>query len=410
MLDDMRVLIVGTGIAGPTLAYWLARFGFEPTLVERAPALRTGGYAIDFWGAAFDVAERMGIVDRLERTGYHVQELRIVGDEGQRVGGFDASVFRRLTGGRYVTLARSALSAALYDTLDERTERLFGRSPTAIEDTGDGVTVTFDDASKRRFDLVIGADGQHSSVRELVFGPQSQFEAYLGYEVAAVELDGYRPRDPDVYVVYTQRGQQVGRFAQRGDRTLVLFVWACDDPRQQPRELGAQRARLRERFASARWEVPAILDALSQAPEIYLDRVSQIHMPQWTRDRVALVGDAAYCVSLLAGQGSALAMIGAHVLAGELHLANGDHRKAFARYEARLRDFMLNKQHAAKGFASSFAPKTSVGLFVRNQLSKVLQLPFVADLALSSGLRDAIELPAYDAPRPAGAALADTPG
>lgn len=397
----MKILIVGTGIAGPTLAHWLAKYGFEPTLVERSPSLRTGGYIIDFWGAAFDVAERMGLVERLERTGYHVQELRIVDGDGRRVGGFDASVFSRLTGGRYVSLARSALSEAIYDTLDARTERIFGLSPTSLVETDSGpsggVEVTFDDGSRRVFDLVIGADGLHSRVRELTFGPEAQFEKFLGYEVAAFEAQGYPHRDTDVYLMYTQKGRQVARFSLRDDRTLFLFIWASSDAAAPPQDIEQQRARISERFEDSGWEVPEILKRLPEVDELYLDRVSQIHMPSWTRSRVALVGDAAHCVSLLAGQGAALAMIGANVLAGELHLAKGDHAQAFERYQARLRDFMSHKQRAAERFAGAFAPRTTLGLFLRNQISKALRLPYVADRALSADLRDAIELPHYDA-------------
>lgn len=401
----MKVLIVGAGIAGPTLAYWLARDGFEPTLVERADALRTGGYVIDFWGAAFDMAERMGMLEELQRCGYHVQELRIVDDEGRCVGGFDASVFARLTGGRYVSLERSALSRTIYGKLDARTERIFGTSLRSLTQHAHGVDVTFDNGGERRFDLVIGADGQHSRVRDLAFGPESQFEVHLGYDVAAFELTGYVPRVDDTYVMYTQKGRQAARFALRGDRTLFLFVWTADASAPVPREPGAQRALLRQRFADARWETPEILARMGGAQDIYLDRVSQIVMPSWAQNRVALVGDAAHCVSLLAGQGSALAMIAATVLAGELLVARGDHSLAFRRYEERLRGFMRQKQRAATSFAGAFAPKTALGLFVRNQASKLLRLPFVAELALRQGLRDAIELPNYDALRSAAAAM-----
>jgi 2-polyprenyl-6-methoxyphenol hydroxylase-like FAD-dependent oxidoreductase len=391
----MRILIVGAGIAGPTLAYWLLHFGYRPTLVERAPALRTGGYIIDFWGAAFDVAERMGLIPRLHEVGYHVEELRLVGARGQRVGGIDASVFERITKGRYVSLPRSALAAEIYAKLDERVETLFDDTVEAIEEGPSDVTVTLARAGERRFDLVIGADGQHSRVRELVFGRETNFEKYLGYGVAAFSIEGYRPRDENVYVMFTERGQQVARFTMREDHTMFLFVWCDDSLRAAPLLPEDQRALVRERFANSGWECPAILDAMGHANDIYMDRVSQIRMDRWSQGRVALVGDAAYCVSLLAGQGSALAMVGALVLAGELHAAQGDYREAFSRYESRLRSFLDGKQRAAEGFASSFAPRTHLGLFLRFQFSKALAIPYVAELAFRRGLRDAIELPEY---------------
>lgn len=391
----MDILIVGAGIAGPALAYWLARDGHRPTLLERAPALRTGGYVIDFWGAGFDVAERMGVLPAVRERGYVLKEVRIVGEEGQRVGGFDAEVFGRMTDGRYVSLPRGELARVLYDALDERTERVFGDELLALDEDDRGVTATLAKGGARRFDLVVGCDGLHSKVRALTFGPEERFEKYLGYEVAAFTTQGYPHRDEDVYLLYAEPGQQVGRFTMRDDRTVFLFVWAQDEAPPHDGDPAAQRVRARARFAKSGWECPEILRALDGASDLYLDRVSQVRMDAWTRGRVALVGDAAYCVSLLAGQGSALAMVGAYVLAGELHAAGGDHRAAFAKYEARLGDFLRGKQRAAERFAGSFAPRTEFGLWFRNRVTELLRVPLIAEVAMGRDLRDAIELPDY---------------
>ena len=201
-----NVLIVGAGIAGPTLAYWLQRAGYEPTLVERAPELRRGGYLIDFWGAGFDVADQMGIVSDVTRRGYHLTEVRQVDDEGRRITAFDPELFVRGTSGRYVSIARSELAAIIYDALGGRVESIFGDGVRALDDDGSRVRVTFDSGTTRDFDLVIGADGLHSQVRRLAFGPEERFEKYLGITVAAFDLEGYRPRDELVAVMYTSVG------------------------------------------------------------------------------------------------------------------------------------------------------------------------------------------------------------
>lgn len=394
----MRILISGAGIAGPTLAYWLAHYGLQPTLIETAPRLRTGGYVIDFWGAGFDIADRMGLIPEIMRQGYVAREVRAVNRSGKRVAGFPVDAFSRLTQGRYVSLPRGELAAAIFRRIEGKVETIFGDSVDRIEQTDKSVRVTFEHGRARDFDLVVGADGLHSRVRELAFGPENGFEKYLGYKVAAFAVDGYRPRDELVYVMYTEVGQQVGRFAMRGDRTMFLFTFADEDA-TAPSDTQAQKALLRQRFGASGWECPQILDALDNADDLYFDRVSQIRMDPrqglWTRGRVTLIGDAAFCVSLLAGQGSALAMVSAYILAGELHRANGDYAAAFARYHNLFAPFILTKQKAALRFAGAFAPKSRFGLFVRNQIFNLMAIPWVADLAAGRDLSDNIALPDY---------------
>jgi 2-polyprenyl-6-methoxyphenol hydroxylase-like FAD-dependent oxidoreductase len=392
----VRVLISGAGIAGPCLAYWLRRQGFEPTIVERAPALRTGGYIIDFWGAGFDVAERMGLVPELLEKGYKVREVRQVDRSGKRVGGFRLNVFDRVTHGRFTSLPRAELAASLYRALEGRVETIFDDSIAAIEDGGGDVRVRFDRTPSRSFDLVIGADGLHSRVRRLAFGNEARFERFLGMKVAAFSVEGYRPRDELVYMLHREVGQQVGRFTMRGNRTMFLFVFADDDG-EIPTSADAQKQLLRLRFALSGWECPNILAALGRSDDLYMDRVSQIHMARWSRGRVALVGDAAFCPSLLAGQGSALAMVAAYVLAGELGRAAGDHEVAFARYQARLGALIARKQRAAVKLASFFAPRSRWGIFVGNQITKLMGIPGVTELAVGREIRDSMELPDYQA-------------
>lgn len=394
----MKVLISGAGIAGPTLAYWLAHYGFEPTLVEKAPQLRTGGYVIDFWGAGYDIAARMGLIPELLQKGYQAQEARTVNARGERVASFGMKSFVRATQGRYVSLARGDLAASIYESIAGKVETIFGDSVRGIEQSAGGVAVSFEKSAPRHFDLVVGADGLHSRVREVVFGEQAQFEKYLGYKVAAFSVEGYRPRDELVYVMYTEVGQQVARFAMHDDRTMFLFTFA-DDSFDSPGNIEGQRALLKTRFGNSGWECPTILEALDGAKDFYFDRVSQIRMDPsrglWSRGRVALTGDAAFCPSLLAGQGSALAMVAAYILAGELRRSGGDYVKGYARYQELFGPFVAMKQKAALRLAGFFAPKSKIALFARNQIMNLMRLPWIADLAMGRDLADKIEIPDY---------------
>jgi 2-polyprenyl-6-methoxyphenol hydroxylase-like FAD-dependent oxidoreductase len=407
-MSNKTVLISGAGIAGPTLAYWLGVAGFQPTLVERAPGLRTGGYVIDFWGLGYDIAERMGLLEDINRVGYHVREMRVIDDRGRRVTGFGTKVFEELTDGRYVTLARSDLSRLLFEKIDGATEVIFGDEIVGLRQRPDAVEVRFRHSGAREFDLLVGADGLHSGVRGLAFGPQHQFERQLGYAVAAFEVGGYRPREEDVYLMYGLPGRMLGRFTLHDDRSLFLFVFDDDGP-SLPGNLALQQAMLRERYRDGKWECPRILDELDRTSELYFDRVSQIRMKDWSQGRVALAGDAAFCVSLMAGQGSALAMISAYVLAGELANAGGRHQEAFGKYEARLRAFIDAKQRGAKRFAAAFAPKTRWGLGFRNLVIRAFAVPGLSRLAAGGGITDALPLPDYrwpslrEAPAEAGA-------
>lgn len=221
----MRIAINGAGIAGPTLAHWLLRAGHEPMLIEKAPMFRSGGYMVDFWGVGYAIAERMGILSKILDTGYSVEEVRLVDDRGRKSGGFSTAVMQQMTRNRFTSLPRGDLASAIYETIDDRVETSFDNTITSIEQHGSAVRATFEHGASREFDLIVGADGLHSKVRELVFGPENEFEKSLGYYVAAFDVEGYRPRDELVYVGYATPGRQIARFSLRNDRTMFLFVF-----------------------------------------------------------------------------------------------------------------------------------------------------------------------------------------
>ncbi|BBZ45901.1 oxidoreductase [Mycobacterium parmense] len=381
-------------MAGAALAHWLQRTGHTPTLIEQAPAFRTGGYMIDFWGAGYQVAKRMGIEDAVRAAGYEIQRLRSVGSRGEVKADVDVKVFRRMLGDDFTSLPRGDLAAAIYATIEDKVETIFGDSIAAVDEHGGGVRLAFERAAPRDFDLVIGADGLHSNVRRLVFGPEADFEHYLGCRVAACVVDGYRPRDELVYVMYATPGRQLARCALRDDRTMFLFVFRVPNDRVAT----SPKDQLREEFRDAGWESREILatldDGASGVEDLYFDVVSQIRMDGWSRGRTLLVGDAAACISLLGGEGTGLAMTEAYVLAGELARAGADHRRAFDAYEARLRPLIEAKQAGAEKNIPFFATKTRLGLWFRTVAMRTMNFAPLARLFAGTVVDD-FELPDY---------------
>ena len=398
----MKVLIVGAGIAGPTLAYWLLKAGHEVTLVEHAPALRSGGYLIDFWGAGFDVAERMGIVPELRTHGYIFTEARAVDSRGRKVASFDPSVVIE-SNERYLSIPRADLATVIYDALDGKAELLVDDTVRDLDDDGERVRVTFESGRVSDFDLVAGADGLHSRVRKLAFGPDQQYEKYLGIVFAAFDVERYPVRDELVALMHAEVGFQAIRLSFRGDATLCLFTIRYDDG-EFPTDRASQEELLRTKLVGKGWEVPQMLEVMSSAKNFYFDSASQILMPSWSTGRVVLVGDAGAAPSFLAGQGSALAMIEAYTLAAELAAlpANGDgYSTAFARYEERLAPLVRSKQKAAEGLGLAFAPKNGFQLVVRNTVLKMMGLPKVADITMGRSFHDRVELPSFPEQTPA---------
>jgi len=386
----MRIAISGAGVAGTALAYWLHRTGHTPTVIEQAPAFRSGGYMIDFWGVGYTVARRMGIEARILEAGYQIQSVRSVSETGRTRAELDADVFRHLIGDAFTSLPRGDLAAAIHATVADRVEMIYGDVITAVDDHDDGVRLSFAHADPRVFDLLIGADGLHSNVRRLVFGPDRDFEHYLGCKVAAGVVDGYRPRDELAYVSYAVPGRQLSRVALRDDRTLVLYVFRDDSP-----DITADpKALLRERFSDAGWECPQLLAATDAIDDLYFDVVSQVRMASWSRGRVLLIGDAAGCISLLGGEGTGLAITEAYVLAGELQRAGGDHRRAFDAYQDRLRPFIEDKQSNAQQFLGFFATRTRFGLWFRDLAMRAMNLRLLTRL-FAGAVRDDFELPDY---------------
>jgi 2-polyprenyl-6-methoxyphenol hydroxylase-like FAD-dependent oxidoreductase len=368
-MTERTVLISGAGIAGTTLAYWLSRRGLRPTIVERAAGQRSSGNPIDVRGPAVEVAERMGVMDRIRDAGTTVTSMSFVNAAGRRVGRVNGLALGRAAGSREVELPRADLAAILLDASKDRTDILFGDTVTALEQDSHGVHVTFQHAAPRRFDLVVGADGLHSTVRRLVFGPERTFARHLGVYVATLPLA--EPSDhPTEVVMYNTPGRSVTIHPGRGNAIAAFIYRSPAVDGFDYRDIGQHKALLTEAYQGQGWRVPELLERVRTADDLYFDSVSMVQLPAWSTRRVAVVGDAASCVSLF-GDGSTLAMAGAYVLAEELGATPHDCATAFQRYETRHRNLVEPKQRNAGLGATLLVPATRPGIAVRNLATRL---------------------------------------
>ncbi|WP_424528716.1 FAD-dependent monooxygenase [Sphaerisporangium viridialbum] len=342
-MKNRTVLISGASIAGTTLAYWLRRHGFTPTVVERAPSVREGGYKIDIRGAALDVVTRMGVLAEIRRERTGVQGGSIVDAAGKRVASMDGDTF----GGREgddAEILRGDLNRILYDLTKGEVEYLFEDSIATLSDTAHGVEVTFESGGRRTFDLVVGADGLHSTSRALAFGPEERFVRDLGYYVSIFSVPNHLGLDR-WELTYVSPGRTALAYSTAKDTgAKAMFLFASEPLAYDHRDHDEQRELLARAYAGEGWEVPRLLTGMEHADDFYFDSLSQVHMDRWSRGRVALVGDAAYCASPASGQGTSLALVGAYVLAGELAAAGGEHEAGFDGYEREMRGFAERNQ------------------------------------------------------------------
>ncbi|MCR6481938.1 FAD-dependent monooxygenase [Amycolatopsis sp. OK19-0408] len=339
-MKNLKVLISGASIAGPALALWLARYGCTVTVVERHPGVRPGGQAVDFKGTTHrKVLERMGILDEVIRRQTGGTDQTIIDAEGRA----QAVIPGEFTGGD-IEIRRGDLADLLYERTAENCEYLFGDTITSLTETPDGVDVTFANARPRRFDLVVGADGIHSNVRRLAFGPEADYVNFLGHYYALAEL-GEQVAEGQDAVMYNEPGRMV---AVGGPKASGFFVFASPELDYDRTDTDTQRKLLAAAYRDAGWRVPELIEKLPDAREFYLDSLARVTIDHYSRGRVVLLGDAAYG-NTLGGFGTGLAVVGAYVLAGELLAANGDHRLAFARYEEQFRGYAKISQRGSAG-------------------------------------------------------------
>ncbi|MGW7385588.1 FAD-dependent monooxygenase [Streptomyces sp. NPDC054794] len=348
-MTNTKVLISGASVAGPALAHLLHRDGYDVTVVERAPTLRDSGYAVDFRGAAFDVLDEMGILDEVRGHDTQMRGTALLDAAGAEAGQLPAEAFAG-----ELEVSKRDLTRILHRITADYTEYVFDDSITTLTQHESDVAVEFERGAPRQFDLVLGADGLYSKVRQLTFGPHSGVLRHLGLSGAGFTAANFLGLDHSG-VLQQGKGTAIYMFsAGDADRMAVSLSFATDSPALDRLERSEQEQAVRAAFAGHGWEALRLLEAMSAADDFYFSSSCQVHLDRWSHGRVALVGDAGYCAAPTSGMGTSQALIGARVLARQLAKAGGDHATAFAAYEAELRPYVTENQAKGREGAVAF--------------------------------------------------------
>ncbi|MGP4096772.1 FAD-dependent monooxygenase [Nonomuraea sp. KM90] len=399
----MKVLVSGASVAGPVLAYWLRRYGFEVTVVERAPALRkAGGHAVDLFRPAMDIVERMGVLEPVLAAKTGTQWLTLHTDGGGRPVELELRRVMAAVSDRHVEIMRDDLSEILYEATRHDVDYVFGDSIASVSDDGE---VAFDSGRTGAYDFVVGADGLHSNVRRLVFGPESRFTTWIGAYLAVATVPDFLGLDDRMEGMAGVGWMAALYSAVHMDDARAGFLFRTPEPLDyHHRDVARQKELLRERFGGLGWQVPRILEEIDRAPAFYMDSITQLRLDTWSRGRVTLVGDAGYCPGPAVGGSTSLAVVGAYVLAGELAAHGGDHTRAFPAYEAELGEYVRRSRAFAVRAARGIVPGSRFDLWALTRGARLVnRLPVALTRAAvkagSKGVRlhDSIRLKDYAA-------------
>lgn len=374
-----RVLISGAGIAGLTLAIQLKQHGFEPVVIERDHAMRTQGYMMDFFGTGWEVAERMGLIERLRAIKYPIEALAFVEGDGKPYLEVPLERIRDALGGHYIYLRRPDLERVLMERAQELSiEVRYGNSLHRLRSLHDRVHAIFDDGRADDFDLVVGADGVHSTVRQLVFGPERKFTCFIGLYVAAFHLRHGAHRLGGMCKLFEETDRTTFFYPLDDARMDATYVFRHPEREVLP---GQSLAFVKSQYRGGGWITDDVLRDYPNSEPVYFDPATMVVMPRWHRGRIALIGDACGALTLLSGQGSHMAMAGAYVLAEEL-ARNDNHREAFAAYQAAIKPHVDRKQRESAAFANVFVPGKRSMPWLRRLAIRLMFSGFALPLAM----------------------------
>ena len=370
-LKNKNILISGASIGGPALAYWLNKFGFKVTVVEKAQTIREGGYRVDIRGAAVEVATRMGLMDKIRESATNMKGSSFINSEGKRLVNINDPNIMGMRREGETEIMRGTLAGILYEATRNDVDYIFDDSITGIIQKNDHVLVTFKNRPEQTFDLVAGADGLHSNVRNLAFAQEKDFIRNFGFYFAIFTVPNYFELD-HWELSYMSEARIMNIFSTgNGDEAKAMCMFAANNNGYNYKDIQSQKKMLYDLYRADGGFILRLMENLADTPDFYFDTIGQVHMDNLYRGRVVLLGDAGYCPSPAAGQGTSLALTGAYVLAGELTQANGDYEAAYANYATEMKQYIEINQQLIDGVEKMF-PKSKKQAWMQLNIMRLL--------------------------------------
>jgi len=362
--EAKRVLIAGASFAGLSTAFWMNQLGFAVTVVEVAPNLKKGGTPVDIEGSTVATIKRMGIFDKVQAN-----RLKMLGLEFKNADDVTEGGMSRQTDDSAASddceIERDVLLEIMFDAVKDSVEFRFGNGIASIQETPSEVTVSFKDGTRGSFDLLFGCDGNHSSVRRMHFGPEADYANFLGQYFSITIVEGSLIKE-NTTQMFNVPGKAAMLNAYNNKTDIVLCFSSEEEIAYDYRDEAHQRLIIAEQFQGMGWRVPELLEKVESSKTFYFDKISQIKMPSWTKGRVGLVGDAAYCASPAAGMGGSLAIIGAAALRDAFANNDGQFEAAFHEYNEAFRPYLEDVQARAANNLDMLVPMTEEAIRVRN--------------------------------------------
>ncbi len=360
------VLVSGASFAGLATAFWMNRLGYKVTVVEIGKGLKTGGSPVDIKEGTVDIVKRMGLLERIQASSLKSKAIDFLDVEGVKIARMPPQAGDPQDSSPEYEVERDTLLHMMFEEVKEDVEFIFGDSIARLDESTNGVAVTFKSGTKRLFSLLFGCDGNRSSVRKMCFGEESAYSYFLQNYFSITIVDKLLIEE-DTAQMYNVPGKTVMLNAYNNKTDIIFCFYSDEEISYSYRDQKEQRGIIFRQFNGEGWRTRELLEELSRCRDFYFDKMCQIRMPSWTKGRVALVGDAGYCASPAAGMGGSLAIVGANALADAFRKHPDNFERAFQEYNESLRPFVEEVQAEAVSFGlEMFVPRSKEALERRN--------------------------------------------